>query len=120
MENFSQAVLQQLGIKPGSFSFSSRYATVETATMQGSNGEPVVFLRRRFVPQADKFSLLQEHRLKEGERLDNITAQYYGDPERFWQCCDANNVLDPGELTEEPGSIIKITLPEGIAGNTNA
>jgi len=117
MSNISQSILQQLGIKSSSFSLSSRYNTTEMATMQGSNGESIVYLKRRFVPPSERFSLLQEHKVKEGERLDNITAQYIGDPERFWQICDANDAMDPGKLTEEPGDKIKITLPEGIPGN---
>jgi hypothetical protein len=58
--------------------------------------------------------------VKEGDRLDNITNQFIGDPERFWQICDANNVLEPAELTEQPGNTIRITLPQGIPGNPNA
>lgn len=119
MAEVSKTILQQMGIKSGSFPLSSRYNGIETATIESRNG-PVAYLRRRFVPPAEKFFLLQEHTVKESERLDNITAQYYGDPERFWQICDANNTIDPGTLTEEPGKKIRITLPEGIPGNSNA
>lgn len=117
MTDISQTVLQQVGIKVSSFSLSSRYNGITTATIEGSNGESIVFLRRRFVPPAENFFVLQEHTIKEGERLDNITSLYYGDPERFWQICDGNNVIDPGKVTEEPDTTIKITLPEGIPGN---
>ena len=120
MSDISQSILQQLGLKSSHFSTSSRYNSTELATMEGSNGESIIYLRRRFVPPSERFFLLQEHRVKEGERLDNITAQYLSDPERFWQICDANDVIDPGKLAEEPGNIIKITLPEGIPGNSNA
>jgi hypothetical protein len=34
--------------------------------------------------------------------------------------CDANRVLRPEELTETPGSQIRITLPEGLQGLGNA
>ena len=27
----------------------------------------------------------------QGERLDNVAAQYLGDPTLFWRLCDANN-----------------------------
>ena len=54
----------------------------------------------------------------QGERLDNITAEYLGDPELFWRVCDANNVIAPEEL-EQVGTHIRITLPEGIVNNTN-
>lgn len=120
MSDISQSILQQLGVKSSSFSISSRYNTTETTSMEGSDGESVVYLRRRFVPPSERFYLLQEHRIKEGDRLDNVAAQYLGDPERYWQICDANDVTDPGKLLEKPGNKIKITLPEGIPGNSNA
>jgi hypothetical protein len=109
-------LLQQLGAKPSLFPPSSRYKDTPVATMEGNNGETIVYLKRRFVPKAENFILLEEHTVSEGERLDNIANQYLGDPERFWQICDANNVLHPDELTEMQGNKIRITLPEGIQG----
>ena len=55
-----------------------------------------------------------------GERLDNIAAQYMGDPTLFWRLCDANNAMRPEELTETIGRILRITLPQGIPGAPNA
>lgn len=120
MSDIAQAILQKMGLKSSAFPANSRYNAVETTSIEGKNGDPVVFLKRRFVPPAENFVLLQEHTVRESERLDHITAAYYGDPEKFWQICDANNTMHPGELTEETGSRIRITLPEGIPGNTNA
>ena len=54
--------------------------------------------------------------MTEGERLDNIAAQYLGDPEQFWRICDANGAMRPDELTETVGRRLRITLPEGIPG----
>lgn len=120
MTNLTDTILQQVGIKTSAFSITSRYNGIATATIEGNNGESIVYIKRRFVPPSDNFFVLQQHTIKEGERLDNITNQYYGDPEMFWQICDANNVIDPGKVTEEPDSTINITLPEGIPGNNNA
>ena len=111
--------LQRAGSKPGLFSITSRYKDIETASFD-NNGESVVYIRRRLLPQADNFSLLQIYTVKERDRLDNVTNQFLGDPEKFWQLCDANNVMHPGELTDTPGTAIKITLPEGIPGYNNA
>lgn len=117
MTNITDSILQQVGVKASAFSISSRYNGIATATLEGKSGEPVVYLKRRFVPKSENFFVLQQHTIKEGERLDNITNQYYGDPERFWQLCDGNNVIDPGKVTEETGDTINITLPEGIPGH---
>jgi hypothetical protein len=96
------------------FTPNSRYYNTPTATLAARDGTTIVYLRRRFVPQPDDFVTVLEHVVIEGERLDNITAQYLDDPEQFWRICDANNAMEPGELTEIPGRIIRITLPQGI------
>ena len=99
---------------------TSRYYGIETATLEDANGDKTVYLKRRFVPAPERFALLLEHTVKQGERLDNITAQYLTDPEQFWRLCDANRALRPDELTERPGSTLRITLPEGIPGTPHA
>jgi hypothetical protein len=98
------------------FSPTSRYAAIETATWTAPDGRTIVYLRRRLVPPPERFALLQEHLVMQGDRLDNLTAQYLGDPEQFWRVCDANAALRPAELTEEVGRRLRITLPEGIPG----
>jgi hypothetical protein len=62
---------------------------------------------------------LQEHRVQQADRLDNIAARYLGDPEQFWRLCDANGVLRPEALIETIGNRIRITLPEGIPAASN-
>jgi hypothetical protein len=71
------------------------------------------------VPQPEKFSLLQEYVVSEGDLLDNVTARFLGDPEQFWRICDANRAMRPDELTETVGRRLRITLPEGIPGTPN-
>ncbi|HEY4591272.1 MAG TPA: LysM domain-containing protein [Thermoanaerobaculia bacterium] len=111
--------LMQLGVSPATaVPETSRYSGVGTATLETPDGEIIVFLRRRFVPQPERFSLLREYVVTQGDRLDNIAAQQLGDPEQFWRLCDANRALRPDELTEEIGRRLRITLPEGLsAGN---
>jgi hypothetical protein len=71
------------------------------------------------LPPTERFALLQEHVVTQGERLDNITARYLGDPEQFWRLCDANAAMQPEEL-EEISRRLRITLPEGVPGGSNA
>ena len=102
------------------FPINSRYYGITTVTLETQDGKQIVFLRRRFVPPPERFESLTEHTVSEGERLDNITALYLGDPEQFWRVCDANGVVRPAELTETVGRKIRITLPEGIPKTPNA
>jgi len=111
-----EAMLAQTTLANTLFGPTSRYYGIETLTIEPSPGKPVVYLIRRFLPQADGFQLLQEHAVAQGERLDNIAAHYLGDPELFWRLCDANNAMRPEELTETVGRKLRITLPEGITG----
>lgn len=102
------------------FSFTSRYYAIETTTLVAPDGKTIIYLRRRFAPPPENFVMLQEHTVTQGERLDNITAQYLSDPEQFWRVCDANRAMRPDGLTETIGRRLRITLPEGIAGMPNA
>jgi hypothetical protein len=98
------------------FSITSRYYLLARLERVLPDGTTIVYVRRRFVPPPERFELLQEHTVTEGERYDTIAAQYLGDPEQFWRLCDANNVMAPEELTETIGRRLRITLPEGIPG----
>jgi len=93
---------------------NSRYHGMATKKYTRPDGSVVVYLARRFVPPPERFSLLQEHAVAEGDRLDNLAARYLGDPELFWRLADANNAMRPEELTSELGRRLRITLPEGI------
>ena len=98
------------------FDPSSRYADVETATRTvtdaDGNDRVLRYKLRRVIPPQDDLPTLAEHRVTEGDRLDNITARYAGDPTLFWRLCDANAVLRPAEL-EEINRIIRIAMARG-------
>lgn len=115
-----KAILQGGALIHTLFPVSSRYYGFETATLTASDDKTVIYIKRRFLPQPENFVLLQEHAVTQGERLDNITAQYLGDPEQFWQLCDANGAMHPDELTETIGRRLRITLPQGIPGVSHA
>jgi hypothetical protein len=102
------------------FSPTSRYYGFETSQIKLPGGATFLYLKRRFPPQPEVFSLLEEHVVTEDERLDNITAKHLGDPEQFWRVADANRAMRPDELTETTGRRLRITLPEGIPGIPNA
>ena len=102
-----------------SFSLTSRYRATPVAQLTTADGRVIAYLRRRFVPPPERFDLLVEHTVRQGERLDHLAAQYVGDAEQFWQICDANGAVEPEELLE-PGRRLRITLPDGIPGPGSA
>src|SRR5881398_672606 len=97
------------------FAPTSRYANLPVAQLVvlDPDGRPrtIRYVARRFVPQDTGTTALVVHRVVQGERLDNITARYLGDPTQFWRICDANLVLRPDEL-EQVGRVIEIVLPQ--------
>jgi hypothetical protein len=111
-----QTVLQAANLATNNFPVTSRYYRIATATLEKSDGTSVTYLKRRIIPPAENLTLIFEHQVKEGDRLDNITAAYVGDPEQFWQIADANNAMKPEELTANHGSWLRITQPPGTTG----
>jgi hypothetical protein len=120
MINSIQAMMQPGSLTTNLFPITSRYSGIDTAKLETAAGKTIIYLRRRFVPSPERFALLQEHTVTEGDRLDNITAHYLGDPEQFWRVADANNSMNPSELTQPIGRKLRITLPEGIPGQPYA
>jgi len=111
-----EALLGQISLQTTLFAPTSRYRGLGVATLTTPQGKPVVHLQRRFLPPSGSLRLLQEHAVAQGERLDVVAAQFLGDPELFWRLCDANDALRPEELTETPGRVLRITLPQGVSG----
>ena len=107
-------------IKVDPYPPTSRYHGLGTLVRRLPGGREVAYVRRRVVPPPERFDLLQEHVVTQGDRLDAITARYLGDPEQFWRVADANRAMRPDELTETPGRRLRITLPEGIPTTPHA
>jgi hypothetical protein len=110
-----QALLAQTSLKTTLFAPTSRYYGLDTTAIL-QQGRPVAYVLRRFVPPPERFQLLQQHTVMQGDRLDNIAAKYLGDPTLFWQLCDANGAMRPWELVETVGRKLRITMPDGITG----
>lgn len=111
-----QQLLQMQGLGASAFPASSRYHGLTTLTIEESDGTTRVYVSRRFIPAAERFALVQTHGVANGDRLDKLAAQYLGNPELFWQLCDANGAMRPNELVETVGRRLKITLPVDIPG----
>ncbi|HEY1166164.1 MAG TPA: hypothetical protein VGE90_13380 [Chitinophaga sp.] len=111
-----QNLLQAGNLPVNNFSVTSRYYRTGNTTIDEPNGRKIIYLRRRMVPSPDRFVLLQEYVVREGDRLDNIAATQIGNPEQFWQIADANTAIKPEELTDEIGVRLRITQPENLTG----
>jgi len=122
--------LLDAGVLPTTpFGGTSRYAGIGVDAVQppgdrsgdrsadGSQGDaPLVYLKRRFVPRPERFGLLYEATVVEGDRRDNLAAAHLGTPELWWRLADANGAVDPRELTERPGATLRVTDAVDLPG----
>lgn len=95
------------------FDHTSRYYEIETAQYKHSDDREIAYVRRRFLPSGKTLPLMQDVTVQGGDRLDVITYNTLGDPEQFWQVCDANDAMHPAELTAEIGRVLRIAMPQG-------
>lgn len=109
-----QALMQAANLPSHNLPITSRYHAIGTAMIKGPDDEPIIYLKRRFIPSPEHYVIQQQHTVSDGERLDNISANYIGDPEQFWQLADANGAMKPEELTEEAGKKLKIPSASGF------
>lgn len=114
-----QAFLEANSLQTPVFPVTSRYYGLGTAVLTTPDGREIAYLRRRFVPAPERFVLLQQHWVVEGDRIDNLAHRYLADPEQYWRLCDANGAMRPAALTATVGQPVRITLPEGIPGMSN-
>jgi hypothetical protein len=93
------------------FASGSRYAGLPVAELTTPEGRTIRYVTRRLIASPAASTRLLAHKVVQGERLDNVTAQHLGDPLLFWQVCDANGAMRPDELVAVPGRSITIPLP---------
>lgn len=98
-----------------SYAPNSRYYGLAPSEYTTADGRTIRYTSRRFIPQPDAFSTISKHAVLQGERVDTIAAQYFGDPLSYWRLCDANLALRPTDL-ERTGALLRITLAAGFAG----
>ena len=97
------------------FDANSRYNRLENATLSVIDREgevrQVVYKRRRFIPSTEGFTIVAEHSVSAGERIDYLASRYHRDPTQFHLLCDANGILHPDEVTAEIGRVLFLRAP---------
>jgi hypothetical protein len=109
-----QNFLQSNALEPPAFAPTSRYYGIATTRLTLPDGRTVVYVQRRCLPPTENFAPLHSVTIAADDRLDNIAARYIGDPQQSWRLCDANGAMLPEALVAYVGSMLTITLPEGV------
>jgi len=113
-----QLLIDAGAIPASPFGPNSRYSGIPIATYQAAGSDPgVPYLRRRFLPRLEDMAVAGAHVVRGGDRIDNLAAHYFGDPELYWHIADANAASDPAALTDAQGERLVIPQPPGAAGS---
>jgi hypothetical protein len=116
-----QELLAAGAVPTTAFPPTSRYAEVAVDAWDPGNGDPPIpHLHRRLCPLLERFALLYEVRIVEADRRDLLGEHHVGDAELWWRLADANGIVDPRDLTSPIGRALRVTLPEGVPGATDA
>jgi hypothetical protein len=94
------------------FDPTSRYARLAVLTFTTPALTPIAYVSRRFLPRPETLPLLGETAARSDDRPDLIAARTLGDPTAFWRVADANLVMDPAEMVESPGRVLRIPVPQ--------
>lgn len=87
------------------FDDKSRYKNVKTYQVQDSRGRIVTVVPITEFPNQ---TTLGFHLLKQGQRIDHLSAGYLKNAAGFWRICELNNVMLPDALAER----LEIAIPE--------
>ena len=93
------------------FDEKSRYANLATKGFTLPNGRVVAYVKRRIVPPAESYVAAGGVTVTDSERLDNLAHRHLGTPAGFYQIADANEAVQPIELTARSGRRLTIPLP---------
>ncbi|MFC7534565.1 LysM domain-containing protein [Actinoplanes sp. GCM10030250] len=100
----------------GPYPRTSRYADAEIAVHTLPGGAEVRYAKHRLLPPLPAADDTVPHTVTAVERPDHLGQRYFGAPDQWWRIADANPVLDPRELTAEPGRRIGIPGQGGGLG----
>lgn len=112
------ALIAAGAIPQTSFVPPSRYYGLPTLSFVTREGRTIQYISRRFIPQPHSFATIEVHTVVEGERVDLLASQFFGDPLQYWRLCDANLAVRPDDL-ERIGRLLRVTLAAGVPGGAS-
>ncbi|WP_435009539.1 hypothetical protein P12x_000797 [Tundrisphaera lichenicola] len=83
----------------------SRYEDLETYAVTDGRGRTITLVKTRFIPPTPG---VVGRRIVQQDRQDLLAMEFYRNPELYWRIADANEVIDPAELIDVIGSVIRV------------
>ncbi|HXU45668.1 MAG TPA: hypothetical protein VN783_09085 [Thermoanaerobaculia bacterium] len=93
------------------FAQNSRYYNIPDLTYTAPSGQKIRYKARRFLPEGRSLPLQSIAIVAQSDRLDLIAYRTLGNPELAWRIADANDAMDPFDLTAVPGRVLGIPRP---------
>lgn len=91
---------------------TSRYASAPQAEVTRADGSVLRHIVPPILPQPDHHSPARLHRVTDSDRPDILAARSYGQATAWWLLANANTTAHPDQITETPGEIRVIPVPE--------
>ena len=92
---------------------SSRYFGLPAGTRTLPDGREATYLVPRVLPDPAKMTDIAVHTVAPLDRTDLLAARYFADPLASWRIPDANGRGIPEELTQVPGTRLRIAVADG-------
>ena len=89
---------------------NGRYKNTPALMDWTAEGAAVPYLARRFLPKTSG-PPVSTVTVAQGMRLDLIAFRWRGDATRSWEIADANQAMDPFDLTAELGRTLVVAQP---------
>jgi hypothetical protein len=112
------ALLSAGAVPQTSYAPDSRYFGLAPSTYITADGRTIQYTSRRFIPQPESFAPIAVHTVAQGERVDVMAQQFFGDPYLYWRLCDANLAVRPDDL-ERAGLVLRVTLAAAFASRAS-
>ena len=95
---------------------TSRYYQIGRTIRTDADGHRTVYLKRRMLPAPESLPIMTAVTVTQETRLDLIAARLQGNPLLSWRIADANEALNPFDLTAVQGRVLRVPKPGGATG----
>ena len=94
------------------FDYTSRYYTIETATLKLPDGRTVAYKRRRFLPQVKRCRCWPRSRSRRASGSTSSRTARSAIRSSTGVSATRTTLMRPTELTAEPGRAVRVPLPQ--------
>jgi len=107
MDQALQSMVQSAAGTGGPTNPNSRYYGFAVKFYTRADGAQVAYLERRIIPQPGIYTALRSYAIVGGDRLDNLSSRFLGDPLLYWMVLPDCAVSSSGSVAPLASQIIQ-------------